>query len=73
MHQENVCSSEETLFFEAWQHRELRVMAHIVPFLLSLAGVVAVVYAVVRIYRKYGSDVERARIKYNIQENELEG
>jgi hypothetical protein len=47
-------------------------MAHIVPFVLSLAGVVAVGYAVVRIYRKYGSDVEMARVKYNIQENELD-
>jgi hypothetical protein len=47
-------------------------MSHIVPFLLSLVGVVAISYAVVKIYKKYGSDVERARLKYNIQENELD-
>lgn len=44
-------------------------MSHIVPFLLSLAGVVAIVYAVIRIYKKYSDDVERAKLKYNVQEN----
>lgn len=47
-------------------------MSHIIPFLVSLVGVVAIAYAIVRIYKRYVSDVERAKIKYNIQENELE-
>lgn len=32
-------------------------MADIIPFLLSLVGVIGIGYAVVKIYNRYGSDV----------------
>lgn len=44
------------------------MLSHLVPFLLSLLGVIAVVYTLVRIYRKYVGDVELAKVKYNIQD-----
>jgi hypothetical protein len=51
--QEAICSKEEFLTFETWEHKEVRVGTHILPFILALAGVVFVGFAVFRIYKKY--------------------
>lgn len=58
--------------FEVWEHKEIKITTLLIPFILSFVGVIGVSYAIFRIYKKYNVDVENARIRYNIQENELD-
>lgn len=55
MGKENVCSREEYLTFETWEHKEVRVGSDILPFILSLVGVIAVGYVIRKIYKQYNN------------------
>ena len=42
-------------------------MTMIIPLVVSLVGVVVIGVIVVKVYRKYKGDVERARLKYSTE------
>jgi hypothetical protein len=63
---ENVCTKEEYLTFESWEHKEVRVGSDILPFVISFAGVIVVGYVIRKIYKQYNNEVDEARRKYNI-------
>lgn len=43
--------------------------SHILPFIFLLLGVVGVVYLLIKLQKKYSTDVELARLKYNVDGN----
>jgi len=64
---QRICESSEELIYKSWEHGEVKIGTMLVPLLLSLFGVLVIAIVVIRVYRKYNDDVDKARLRYNTE------
>jgi hypothetical protein len=51
--------------FTSWEHGEVKITTMLIPLILSILGFIAIAYIGIRIYKNYHGDIERARLRYN--------
>ena len=67
---QRICESQETLSYSSWEHAEVKISTMLIPLVLSLVGVLVIGLIVMRVYRNYKNDIERAKLRFNT-ENEF--